>query len=158
MVADRPARRRRDDGASAVEFALVVPVLLALVFGIIDFGIFFADSVSARSGVREAARQAVVGQCPTMACIADLTRDRIDPIAGGTTYVKVTAPGGWKRGNDVLVCTVVKVDGVTGLTPLPNASTTRAKVTMRIEQDANPPSPATGYSDDPVPGGWAFCR
>ena len=43
-------------GAAALEFALVVPVLLALVFGIIDYGIYFTDSLAARDGVRVAAR------------------------------------------------------------------------------------------------------
>ena len=50
----------RDSGAAALEFALVVPVLLILVFGIIDYGLYFANSLGARSGVREAARQGVV--------------------------------------------------------------------------------------------------
>ena len=32
----------------------------ALVFGIIDYGLWFSDSLSTRQGVREAARQGVV--------------------------------------------------------------------------------------------------
>ncbi len=50
----------RDSGAAALEFALVVPVLLILVFGIIDYGLYFSNTLGARSGVREAARQGVV--------------------------------------------------------------------------------------------------
>ncbi len=60
----RCPRRPRDDelserGATLVEFALIVPLLLLLVFGIIEFGLLFnADSnvnQSARAGGRTAA-------------------------------------------------------------------------------------------------------
>ncbi|MEP6648334.1 MAG: LLM class flavin-dependent oxidoreductase [Lapillicoccus sp.] len=37
-----------------VEFALVIPLLMALVLGIIDYGLCFNDSISVRQGVREA--------------------------------------------------------------------------------------------------------
>src|SRR5687768_15944686 len=50
----------RDRGAAAVEFALVVPILLALMVGIVDYGLWFGDSLNARQGVDEGARQAVV--------------------------------------------------------------------------------------------------
>ncbi len=50
---------KREDGASAVEFALVLPILTLLVFGIIQFGIIFNYYLSithaAREGVRWAA-------------------------------------------------------------------------------------------------------
>ena len=49
-----------DRGASAVEFALVVPLLLLIVFGIINFGILFSQQITINNGVREGARRAVV--------------------------------------------------------------------------------------------------
>ena len=52
---------RDDTGASAVEFALIVPVLLLVVFGIINFGIVFSQQLTINNGVREGARRAVVG-------------------------------------------------------------------------------------------------
>jgi Flp pilus assembly protein TadG len=51
---------RRDDGASAVEFALVLPILLLLVFGIISFGLYFAGALGMSNASREAARYGVV--------------------------------------------------------------------------------------------------
>lgn len=51
---------KREEGASAVEFALVVPVLLALLMGIIEFGFLFNQQVSATQVAREAARAVAV--------------------------------------------------------------------------------------------------
>lgn len=48
--------RRNDDGAAAVEFALVVPLLLILVFGIISFGIVLAQQLALSNSARQAAR------------------------------------------------------------------------------------------------------
>lgn len=57
----RLARFRRDDrGAAAVEFALVLPILVVLVFGIVDFGraLFAYNYLTA--AVREGGRFAAV--------------------------------------------------------------------------------------------------
>jgi Flp pilus assembly protein TadG len=69
LVALPPRRRwwRRDGrqrGAVIVEAAIVLPVLVVLLLGIIDFGWAFNDYISLRQGTREAARQAVVNTTP----------------------------------------------------------------------------------------------
>jgi Flp pilus assembly protein TadG len=53
-------RTRRDRGAAAVEFALIAPILILLVFGIISYGIMlsFRQSISQAAG--EGARAAAV--------------------------------------------------------------------------------------------------
>ncbi|MFI5073895.1 MAG: TadE family protein [Actinomycetales bacterium] len=43
-------RRHRDRGAAIVEFAIVIPLLLALLFGVVDYGLWFNDSLSVRQG------------------------------------------------------------------------------------------------------------
>jgi Flp pilus assembly protein TadG len=55
--------RRTDGGAAAVEFALVTPILFALLLGIIQFGWYFFVANSTSSAAREAARRVVVGDC-----------------------------------------------------------------------------------------------
>ena len=51
----------REDGASAVEMALIAPLLFMLVFGIIEFGVAFLQIQSMRTAVREGGRAAAVG-------------------------------------------------------------------------------------------------
>jgi hypothetical protein len=48
-------------GQSLVEFVLVVPILMLLVFGIIEFGRYFYTRLTLRDAVAEAARYAVTG-------------------------------------------------------------------------------------------------
>ena len=50
----RGRKRGRDDGASAVEFALVLPLLIILLFGIISFGIVFAQKLALGNAARQA--------------------------------------------------------------------------------------------------------
>src|SRR6266498_3370419 len=54
-------RLRSEAGASAVEFALLAPVLFMLVFAIIGFEIGFLKVQSVRTAVREGGRAAAVG-------------------------------------------------------------------------------------------------
>lgn len=49
-------------GTASVEFALVLPLLLGLLFGIIEFGLLFKDQLSLQQAAREGARTAAVGK------------------------------------------------------------------------------------------------
>jgi len=53
--------RRSDHGASAVEFALVLPILVILVVGIVEMGLAFNRQQSFHAASREAARLVAVG-------------------------------------------------------------------------------------------------
>lgn len=52
--------RRNERGASLVEFAVILPLFLLLIFGIMEAGWFFSQSVELRNAAREGARLAVV--------------------------------------------------------------------------------------------------
>jgi Flp pilus assembly protein TadG len=58
---DRARRWRNDHGASAVEFALVLPVLVLLLFGIAQFGITFSQWLAIEHAAREGARWGSLG-------------------------------------------------------------------------------------------------
>ncbi len=50
----------RQKGAVAVEFALLLPILLVLLFGIIEFSIIFYDKAMLTNACREGARLGIV--------------------------------------------------------------------------------------------------
>ena len=52
-------------GASAVEFAIVLPLLLVFIFGIIEFGILLYDKAIITNASREGARTAILYHAPT---------------------------------------------------------------------------------------------
>ncbi len=53
-------RKRADSGAALVEFALVMPVLVLFLFGIVQFGLAFDQKQSVNSAAREGARTAAI--------------------------------------------------------------------------------------------------
>lgn len=55
-------RTRREDGQAYVEFALVLPILLLIVMGIVQFGMVFKDYIALTDAVRVGARQAAVSR------------------------------------------------------------------------------------------------
>ena len=67
-----------DRGASAVEFAIVLPVLVMFVFGIIEFGIVFYNKAMITNACREAARAAIVYRTPILA--ADEMKNEVDTV------------------------------------------------------------------------------
>jgi Flp pilus assembly protein TadG len=53
-----------EKGASAVEFAIILPLLVVFVFGIIEFGIIFYDKAMITNASREGARMGIVFRDP----------------------------------------------------------------------------------------------
>ena len=56
--------RRKESGQALVEFALVLPILLALLCGIIDFGWIYYNQITLTNAAREGARYAVIHYAP----------------------------------------------------------------------------------------------
>jgi hypothetical protein len=51
---------KKEKGASAVEFAIILPVLVILIFGIVEFAIAFNNYITITHAAREGARKAAV--------------------------------------------------------------------------------------------------
>lgn len=160
--ADDP--ERPEEGAAAVEFALVSIIFFLILFGIIQYGLYFNDALNARQGVREAVRQGVVRNfaggsgADDMAKLRDLTAKEVGAITG-ETYVKVVVPsGGWAKAKPLTVCAMVRSDGAIGLLPMPGGGWIQSKTQMSIEQ-ATAPMPTGSTSADSLPAGadWGWC-
>ena len=70
-------RVRQDLGAAAVEFALLLPLLLLIIFGIIDFGRMLNAQTTTNQAAREAARVVMLGGDRSDA------QERVDWAVGG---------------------------------------------------------------------------
>jgi Flp pilus assembly protein TadG len=173
------ARRRGERGAAAVEFALVAPVLFLVLFGIIDYGIWFADAISLRQAVRDGARQGAVenfGSCSppaTGTTDADLhnlacgVASAADPLLGTVAVraVIASAPASasgasWQPGYTLRVCALSEHTSLLPLVPFPAGGITEARVDIPIEQaSAAGAATRTGYAGDPPPAGanWSWC-
>jgi len=90
------AGRTRDRGAAAVEMALVLPMLLFVVFGLIDFGRMLNTQLTLTEAAREGARAAALGQNADARVQAASTNlrgvtDSVTPCpAGGSTTANAT--------------------------------------------------------------------
>lgn len=160
-----PGRTRRTaEGAAAVEFALVSVVFFLILFGIIQYGLYFNDALNTRQGVREAARQGVVRNfsggsgADDMAKLRDLTAKQIGAITG-ETYVKVLTPsGGWAKAKPLTICAMVRSDGAIGLLPMPGGGWIQSRTQMSIEQATAPlPTGAAGADTLPAGASWSWC-
>ena len=80
-------RRLSDRGAAAVEFALVLPLLLLILFGIIDFGRALNTQITLTQAAREGARVAALGQSTANVVT------RTQTSATGLSPVSVTVTG-----------------------------------------------------------------
>jgi Flp pilus assembly protein TadG len=94
---------KREQGQTLTEFALVLPILALLLFGVIQFGIVFHQYVTLTDAVRAGARQGAVGR--HVSAPADAVEDRVRESAGdldqGLLSVSVTSS--WEQGEDVTV-------------------------------------------------------
>ena len=150
-------RPPREDGAAAVEFALVMPLLMLVVFGILQYGLYFSDALDTRQGVREAVRQGVVSNFPPcgsastdMERVKCTAREQIGAITG-TEYVRVVRPATWSKAQPLVVCALVKSDGGIGLLPMPHGGWIESTTQMSIEQVYPLPTGAT--TQDSLPAG-----
>ncbi len=90
------SRVRGERGQSLVEFALIAPLFLVLVFAIVDFGMGFQAWITVTNSAREGARLAAVAapasgatSCSPLPAAGSIER-RVCDTAAGLTAAKMT--------------------------------------------------------------------
>lgn len=94
---------RAQNGQTMTEFALVLPLLALLLFGVIQFGIAFNNYITLTDAVRAGARKGAVGrhlQNPDQAVI-DQVRAAATDLKSADLNVDVTST--WQSGEEVRV-------------------------------------------------------
>lgn len=83
-------RNQKDDekGQNLVEFAMVVPIFLILVFAIVDFGMGFHAWITVTNAAREGARMGAVGA--DEATITARVKDTSSSLAADDLQITVT--------------------------------------------------------------------
>lgn len=79
MMNTKRIRIRDEHGQSMTEFAVILPILVVLLFGIVQFGILFNNYVTLTDAARAGARAAAV------------SRQASDPVGNATAAVRSSA-------------------------------------------------------------------
>ena len=162
-----------------VELAIILPIFLLLVFGVIQFGITYNNLITLRQGTREAARQGAVGNfggttscsltgltgststdVQKLMCLAkqqvglSYANTRVKVLSGSADF---TSSGTFQKGESIIVCVEYPVDAMAKfVTPVLGTATLKTKTSMRIETSYT--STQTGGQETALNGGnWSWC-
>ena len=125
---------RKDRGAQLVEFALLAPLLILLLLGIVEFGWGFAQEIDVRHKARETLRLAIVD-----APLADI-QDRAcaDDMVRSSDITEIVVNTAILPGSEISVSITADVRQLTGLFGVfwgPNP-TLSSSVEGRVEQES----------------------
>ncbi|MEI7761385.1 MAG: TadE/TadG family type IV pilus assembly protein [Thermoleophilia bacterium] len=166
---------RDESGQGVVEFALILPILLLLLVGILEFGSIYSKVISMRQGVREAGRLGSVGNfggsstsCPTLGSPNTAVQNTAQLVCfvkaqagvGNSVSAYVTFSPSYASGNGLILCAVYPIKSITGLlTPFLSGRSTTTKAQFRIETLPSPPlnGLVTGGDADPTGASWSWC-
>jgi Flp pilus assembly protein TadG len=134
-----------ENGASVVEFALVLPLLLIFLFGIIEFGIILFDQAILTNASREGARAGIVLPTPSRLSEAEIATivsnycgDHLITFGSAPSppITTVTFPAVTTFGNDLTVTVEFVYDFLlvpSFIPALPQTLTLRTESVMKYE-------------------------
>ncbi|MHB1315741.1 MAG: TadE/TadG family type IV pilus assembly protein [Christensenellales bacterium] len=105
---------KREDGQAIVEAAFVIPLLILIICGIIDFGWIFSNQLNINNCSREGARYAVVNS--DSANLASLVTNKVLSTSGFEDPENVTVTVEIVAADEVKVTVTKKVKVLTPLT------------------------------------------
>jgi Flp pilus assembly protein TadG len=145
----RTPRRTDQRGASALEFGLVAPVILLMIFGIIQYGYLYWSLQTAKATAREAARQLIVGtdwSCTEQQALAKVAMPAVGAATPSVLATYLAADGvtpavapGVNGGLVTVEVSFQTLDMNLPFLPVPNDARISQRVTARMENV--PPAP-----------------
>lgn len=102
-VFHRKIQMRSERGQSLVEFALALPILVLLLFAVIQFGVAFNNYVTLTDATRAGARKAAVGRQLSNPQSTTITAVRNSATDLRQSDLDVTVSSTWEPGADVNV-------------------------------------------------------
>jgi hypothetical protein len=140
--AEKRTDRRKEKGQSMVEFALVLPLFLIVMFIIVDFGVGFSRWLVITNAAREGARFGSVGASPAEVVDRTIRTSHGLLDAGGVTVEYADFEGDGVGPGDAVVVNAEYGYGL--ITPigqifdsLAGSITLSSCADMRIEQDVS---------------------
>lgn len=109
-------KKRREKGQSLVEFTMVFPIFLLIVFAIVDFGMGLRTWISVTNSAREGARYAAVTCATNSANVANVMTRVADTSGGIVSASNVTVTN--CPGNSTESVVVAVTRNYTFVTPL----------------------------------------
>ena len=125
---------RAQEGQTLVEFALVVPLLLLIVFGIIQFGVAFNDYLSLTDGVRAGARKAAVSRHENdpVGVTKGAIRKAASDLDVSEDTLRIEVESSWRHGEDVVVKATYPFE-ISLLGKVVHSGRLESKTTERVE-------------------------
>ena len=134
-------RLNGSEGQALIEFALILPLFLLLLFGMIDFGRAYSASVTLTNAAREGARYGVIQPTNTSGIISRV-QTTAGPYNDSNLGVTPSCSPSCSSGNDVIVLTNYQFSFITPLAgiakffsggALPTKLNLKSSADMRIE-------------------------
>ena len=134
-------RLNGSEGQALIEFALILPLFLLLLFGMIDFGRAYSASVTLTNAAREGARFGVISP-NNFTGITNRVQTTAGPYNDSNLTVTPSCSPSCSSGNDVIVQTTYQFSFITPLAAianfvsggaLPSTLTLKSSANMRIE-------------------------
>ena len=151
---------------------MVLPLIVVILIGTVEFGLSLADLIAVRQGTRDATRNAVVdnyGSDTVCTITGTVSNDESKKIICETkneigrpearVRVKLAFPDGGKTpppdDNSLLVCAEFTHRSPTGMFGfLLNGKVSQTRVSMRVEQDL---SAVDAAEETSLSGSWTWC-
>jgi Flp pilus assembly protein TadG len=133
----------RERGASLIEFAILMPLLITLLLGVVEFAWLFSQNIDVRHGAREGARLAATDY-GNETTIANETCDRMDIAGTAAVTVNLTRSGA-TIGDEINVTVTATPASLTGFFDYILPATLTSSIETRLEQ-----SPSWSSTASPV--------